>query len=65
METGRSLSAASTATTLGSLLDLGAVSAEGLYGALDLLHRCQPLIERAQGRRRLQDGALVLTAYDV
>ncbi len=45
LATARGLSAASTDTTLGSLLDLGEVSAEDLYAALDWWHRHQSHIE--------------------
>ncbi len=63
LTTARSLSAAKSKTTLGSLLDLGEVTAEDLYAALDRLQQRRPHIVRALAKRHLQDGTLVL--YDV
>ncbi len=62
LATARSLSAASADTTWDSLLDLGEVSAEDLYAALDWLQRRQPHIERTLAKRHVQDRTLVLYA---
>jgi hypothetical protein len=63
LSTARQLSAASAAHSLGEVLDLGAVDADELYGALDLLGAAQPRIEAALAGRHLRDGCLVL--YDL
>jgi transposase len=63
LATARDLAADTASTSLGRLLDLGAVDEVELYRALDWLGARQVAIETALARRHLQDGALVL--YDV
>lgn len=47
-------------SSLGEVLELGAVDADELYAAMDWLLSQQPKIERALAKRHLQDGTLVL-----
>jgi len=61
--TARALDPATQTSSLGSLLDLGAVDEDELYTALDWLLERQPVVEAQLARRHLQDGTLVL--YDV
>src|SRR5271155_665171 len=59
----RDLAADTAGSSLGRLLELGAVEESELYRALDWLGARQAAIETALARRHLKDGALVL--YDV
>ena len=61
--TARMLDAETAASSLGAVLDLGAVDEDELYEALDWLGERQPAIEKSLARKHLKDGALVL--YDV
>jgi hypothetical protein len=63
LATARELAADTAASSLGRLLELGAVDEVELYRALDWLGARQGAIETALARRHLKDGALVL--YDV
>src|ERR1700737_2953660 len=63
LATARDLAAATAGSSLGRLLQLGAVDEVELYRALDWLGERQAAIETALARRHLEDGALVL--YDV
>jgi transposase len=63
LATARSLSEATAANSLGTVLGLGEVDADELYAALDLLGRSQATVEKALAERHLKDGVLVL--YDV
>jgi hypothetical protein len=63
LATARELAADTAASSLGRLLDLGAVDEVELYRALDWLGARQGAIETALARRHLKDGAPVL--YDV
>src|SRR5690349_4991331 len=63
LATARELAAATAASSLGRLLDLGAVDEVELYRALDWLGARQSAIETALAHRHLADGALVL--YDL
>jgi hypothetical protein len=63
LATARDLAADTAGSSLGRLLDLGAVDEVELYRALDWLGARQTAIETALARRHLKDGALVL--YDV
>src|SRR5246127_2602747 len=63
LATARPLAADTAASSLGRLLQLGAVDETELYRALDWLGERQAAIETALARRHLKDGALVL--YDV
>jgi transposase len=63
LATARDLAADTACSSLGRLLDLGAVDEVELYRALDWLGARQAAIEGALARRHLKDGALVL--YDV
>ena len=63
LATARALDGATAASTLGQVLDLGAVDEDDLYAALDWLVELQPAIEARLARKHLADGALVL--YDV
>jgi hypothetical protein len=63
LATARELAADTAGSSLGRLLELGAVDEVELYRALDWLGARQGAIETALARRHLQDGALVL--YDV
>jgi hypothetical protein len=63
LATARDLAADTAGSSLGRLLELGAVQESELYCALDWLGARQTAIETALARRHLKDGALVL--YDV
>ena len=63
LATARDLAADTAGSSLGRLLQLGAVDEVELYRALDWLGERQVAIETALARRHLKDGALVL--YDV
>ena len=63
LATARDLAADTACSSLGRLLELGAVDEVELYRALDWLGARQGAIETALARRHLKDGALVL--YDV
>jgi len=63
LPTARDLAADTACSSLGRLLQLGAVDEVELYRALDWLGARQAAIEGALARRHLKDGALVL--YDV
>jgi hypothetical protein len=63
LATARDLAADTACSSLGRLLQLGAVDEVELYRALDGLGARQAAIEGALARRHLKDGALVL--YDV
>jgi len=63
LATARALDPVTAASSLGELLNLGAVDEDELYGALDWLATRQGAIEAALARRHLKDGALVL--YDL
>src|ERR1700720_2621011 len=63
LATARDLAADTASSSLGRLLELGAVDEAELYRALDWLGARQAAIETALARRHLKDGALVL--YDV
>ncbi len=59
----RTLSPDTASSSLGGALDLGPVTDEELYAALDWLLERQPAIETALAKRHFQNGTLVL--YDV
>jgi hypothetical protein len=63
LATARDLATATAGSSLGRLLQLGAVDEVELYRALDWLGERQAAVETALARRHLKDGALVL--YDV
>ena len=63
MATARQLDAATATSSLGPLLELGTVSEQELYAALDWLLSQQPRIESRLAQRHLSQGTLVL--YDV
>jgi hypothetical protein len=63
LATARDLAADTACSSLGWLLQLGAVDETELYRTLDWLGERQSAIEAALARRHLKDGALVL--YDV
>lgn len=63
LATARQLDAATATASLGPLLDLGTLSEQDLYAALDWLLSQQSRIERRLARRHLSRGTLVL--YDV
>jgi len=63
LATAKALDPATAASSLGSVLGLGAVDEDELYTALDWLLERQPQIEAALARRHLSNGTLVL--YDV
>jgi transposase len=63
LATARDLAADTAGSSLGRLLELGAVEESELYRALDWLGARQAAIETALAHRHLKDGALVL--YDV
>jgi hypothetical protein len=63
LATARDLAADTAGSSLGQLLELGAVDESELYRALDWLGARQAAIETALARRHLKNGALVL--YDV
>ena len=59
----RAVSPATACSSLGAVLELGAVADREVYAALDWLAAQQPRIETGLARRHLKDGTLVL--YDV
>jgi hypothetical protein len=61
--TARMLDSQTAASSLGALLELGAVDEDELYDALDWLGERQETIEKSLARKHLKDGTLVL--YDV
>jgi hypothetical protein len=61
--TARMLDVETAASSLGAVLNLGAVDEDELYDALDWLGERQAAIEKSLARKHLEDGALVL--YDV
>lgn len=63
LATARWLDDVSAASTLGEVLELGKVSADDLYEALDWLGERQGRIEQALAQRHLKEGTLLL--YDV
>src|SRR5208282_6359574 len=63
LATARDLAADTAGSSLGRLLELGAVEESELYRALDWLGARQAAVETALARRHLKDGALIL--YDV
>ena len=63
LATLRSLSPATASSSLGRVLDLGAIEEREIYAALDWLGARQARVERQMARRHLRDGTLVL--YDV
>jgi transposase len=63
MATARMLHPESAANSLGEALQLGTVSEDDLYHALDWLVTHQPNIEKTLAKRHLYNGALVL--YDL
>ena len=63
LATARQLDEETATTSLGTVLGLGVVDDQMLYGALDWLAEQQPRIERSLARRHLEGGKLVL--YDV
>jgi Transposase DDE domain len=63
LATLRALSPETANSSLGRVLDLGAIEEREIYAALDWLGGQQERIERALARRHLKDGTLVL--YDV
>ncbi len=63
LATARGLTDATATSSLGQVLELGAVDEQELYEALDWLVGQQQRIERALARRHLEHGTLVL--YDV
>lgn len=63
LATARALSDETASSSLGRVLELGAIEEREIYAALDWLGGEQDRIERALARRHLQDGTLVL--YDV
>jgi hypothetical protein len=63
LASARELDRETASSSLGELLDLGLVTEDELYGAMDWLGARQERIERALGERHLDEGSLVL--YDV
>ena len=63
LATARGLAPETAASSLGQVLELGAVDEDDLYQALDWLVERQDRIERRLARRTLENGTLVL--YDV
>ncbi len=63
LATAKGLSPGTAASSLGAMLDLGAVDEDQLYAALDWLLERQPAVEAALAKRHLSGGTLVL--YDV
>jgi hypothetical protein len=63
LATVRALSAETASSSLGRVLDLGAIEEREIYAALDWLGEQQMRIERGLARRHLKDGTLV--PYDV
>ena len=63
LATARMLDSETAASSLGTVLGLGAVDEDELYDALDWLGERQQAIEKSLARKHLKDGSLVL--YDV
>ena len=63
LATARAKAPETAASSLGQMLELGAVDEDDLYQALDWLVERQDRIERRLARRTLENGTLVL--YDV
>ena len=63
LATSRGLSSETACSSLGLLLELGSVSEDALYEAMDWLQSRQERIEKKLAKKHLQDGTLVL--YDV
>ena len=63
LATLRALTVETASSSLGRVLDLGAIEEREIYAALDWLGAQQDHLERALARRHLKDGTLVL--YDV
>ncbi len=63
LATARRLARATATSTLGEVLELGEVTADDLYPALDWLGQRQGRIERTLAERHLKEGTLLL--YDV
>src|SRR6266705_1070450 len=63
LATAKALDPATAASSLGSVLGLGAVDEDELYTALDWLLERHPQVEAALAQRHLSSGTLVL--YDV
>ncbi len=63
LATVRALAPETASTSLGRMLELGAVEEREIYAALDWLGDQQARVEQTLARRHLQDGTLVL--YDV
>jgi hypothetical protein len=63
LATARALTDETASSSLGRVLELGAIEEREIYAALDWLGGEQDRIERALARRHLQGGTLVL--YDV
>ena len=63
LATARMLDPATATSSLGDILDLGAVDEDELYAAIDWLGERQQAIEKVLARKHLRDGTLVL--YDV
>jgi hypothetical protein len=63
LATLRALTVETASSSLGRVLDLGAIEEREIYTALDWLGAQQDHLERALARRHLKDGTLVL--YDV
>jgi len=63
LSTLRALTAETASSSLGRVLELGAIEEREIYAALDWLGAQQDHLERALARRHLKDGTLVL--YDV
>jgi hypothetical protein len=63
LSTLRALAPETASSSLGRILDLGAIEEREIYAALDWLEAQQRRIERHLAKRHLQDGTLVL--YDV
>lgn len=63
LASARELDRETASSSLGEALDLGLVTEDELYGAMDWLGARQERIERALGERHLDEGSLVL--YDV
>jgi hypothetical protein len=60
LATARQLCPETAVHSLGAVLDLGDVTEDELYAALDLLGAAQPKIEKVLAKRHLRDGSLVL-----
>ena len=63
LATARALSPETQAHTLSDVLDLGSVTEDDLYAAMDWLFERQPRIEAKLAKKHLADGCLVF--YDV